>query len=263
MSLEQTLKTAVSRLRAGHLDNEAQLKQAVILPILRALDWDDTDPEAFKPEYSAGHGLVDYALLDRGRPLIFIEAKRIGAMDAGGEEQLFGYASNRGIPLLVLTDGDRWDFYLSMAAGVPSERRFYRLELQLEHKIPDYVDFLEEHLRKDRVVSGDARLNAEQRYASNRERERAHEAIPGAWQALLGEINETIRDLLAERVESECGTKPELDDVEAFLRNLRPAPLRPNPKPQSPIPSTPPKTSRPRSSQLKRSRIVGFILGEE
>ena len=150
-----------------------------------------------------------------------------------------------------------------MAAGVPSERRFYRLELQLEHKIPDYVDFLEEHLRKDRVVSGDARLNAEQRYASNRERERAHEAIPGAWQALLGEINETIRDLLAERVESECGTKPELDDVEAFLSNLRPAPLRPNPKPQSPIPSTPPKTSRPRSSQLKRSRIVGFILGEE
>ena len=96
MSLEQTLKTAVSRLRAGHLDNEAQLKQAVILPILRALDWDDTDPEAFKPEYSAGHGFVDYALLDRGRPLIFIEAKRIGTMDAGGEEQLFGYASNRG-----------------------------------------------------------------------------------------------------------------------------------------------------------------------
>ena len=72
-----------------------------------------------------------------------------------GEEQLFGYASNRGVPLLVLTDGNRWDFYLSMAEGVPSERRFYRLELQLEHKIPEYVDFLDQHLRKRRVVSGD------------------------------------------------------------------------------------------------------------
>ena len=40
------------------------------------------------PEYSAGHGLVDYALLDRGSPQVFLEAKRIGAMDAGGEEQL-------------------------------------------------------------------------------------------------------------------------------------------------------------------------------
>ena len=148
MSLEQTLKTAVGRLCSGQLDNEAQVKQAVILPVLRTLDWDDTDPEAFKPEYSVGRGMVDYALLDRSKPLIFVEAKRIGALDAGGEEQLFGYASNRGVPLLVLTDGNRWDFYLSMAEGVPSERRFYRLELQLEHKIPEYVDFLEQHLRK-------------------------------------------------------------------------------------------------------------------
>ena len=61
------------------------------------------------------------------------------------------------------TDGNRWDFYLSMAEGVPSERRFYRLELQLEHKIPEYVDFLEQHLRKGRVVSGEARIVAEQR----------------------------------------------------------------------------------------------------
>ena len=141
-------------------------------------------------------------------------------LDAGGEEQLFGYASNRGVPLLVLTDGNRWDFYLSMAEGVPSERRFYRLELQLEHKIPEYVDFLDQHLRKRRVVSGEARLVAEQRHASNRERKRAHQAIPRAWQTLLKEPDETLRDLLAEKVESECGTKPELDDVEVFWRNL-------------------------------------------
>ena len=120
-------------------------------------------------------------LLDRGSPQVFLEAKRIGAMDGGGEEQLFGYASNRGVPLLVLTDGNRWDFYLSMAAGIPAERRFYRLELQLEHKIPEYVEFLEEHLRKDRVVSGEARRNAERRHTSNMQRERAREAIPRAW----------------------------------------------------------------------------------
>ncbi len=58
----------------------------VILPILRASSWDDNDPEAFKPEYSARHGLADYALLDRGSPLIFTESKRISKF--GCEESL-------------------------------------------------------------------------------------------------------------------------------------------------------------------------------
>ena len=259
MSLEQTLETAVNRLRSGHLNNEAQVKQAVILPVLRALGWDDTDPRAFKPEYSVGNGLVDNALLDHSSPLVFIEAKRIGAMDAGGEEQLFRYASNKGVPLLVLTDGNRWDFYLSMAAGVPAERRFYRLELQLEHKIPEYVKFLEDHFRKDAVVSGKAKDLAEKRHSSNRERERARRAIPGAWQTLVREPDEILRDLLAEKVEREYGTKPELDDVEAFLRKLPTTHLRPTPEPALPD-RRPEQKPLPRGPQPDRSRIVGFVL---
>ena len=174
MSLEQTLRNAVDHLRSGRLRNEAQVKQAVILPVLRALDWDDTDPGAFKPEYSVDKGLVDYALLNHGQAMVFVEAKRVGNLDAGGEEQLFRYANHKGVPLLVLTDGNLWNFYLSMASGVPAERRFCRLELlQLEDKLPEYLDSLEKYLRKNRVVSGEARRNAEQRHENNRERERA------------------------------------------------------------------------------------------
>ena len=263
MSLEQGLKSVIGRLCSGLLENEAQVKQAVILPILRTLDWDDSDPESFKPEYSVGRGLVDYALLDHGNPLVFIEAKRIGALDAGGEEQLFGYASNRGVPLLVLTDGNRWDFYLSMAAGVPSERRFYRLELLLKHKIPEYVDFLDQHLRKGRVVSGEARLVAEKRHASNREQERAQQAIPRTWRALLQEPDEMLRDLVAEMVESECGTKPELDDVEVFLKNLVFTSPPPKSGSGSSLPSPDPDIPSSGPPQLVRARIVGFVLGEE
>ena len=263
MSLEQGLKSVIGRLCSGLLENEAQVKQAVILPILRTLDWDDSDPESFKPEYSVGRGLVDYALLDHGNPLVFIEAKRIGALDAGGEEQLFGYASNRGVPLLVLTDGNRWDFYLSMAAGVPSERRFYRLELLPKHKIPEYVDFLDQHLRKGRVVSGEARLVAEKRHASNREQERAQQAIPRTWRALLQEPDEMLRDLVAEMVESECGTKPELDDVEVFLKNLVFTSPPPKSGSGSSFPSPDPDIPSSGPPQLVRARIVGFVLGEE
>lgn len=264
MSLEQTLRKVVGHIRADRLENEAQVQQAVILPVLRALGWDDSDPESFRPEYSVGGGRVDYALLGRGGPLVFIEAKRIGAADAGGEEQLFGYAANQGVPLLVLTDGDRWDFYLAMAAGIPEKRRFHRLELlRLEQKTDGYVDFLEKHLRKDRVVSGAARRSAEELHESNRERERAREAILPAWRTLLQEPDELLCDLLAEKVEGECGTKPELDDIEAFLKNLSSTPMRPESGSGRVSLSPDPATPRPGFPPRARTKIVGFVLGEE
>ena len=66
---------------------------------------------AFKPEYAVEGGFVDYALLDRSKPRVFVEAKRKGAISADGEDQLFRYAAHQGVPLLVLTDGNVWALY--------------------------------------------------------------------------------------------------------------------------------------------------------
>ena len=264
--------------------NEADVKQFVILPILRALAWDDSDPLMIRPEYSAGPGLVDYALLHDGQPLVFIEAKRLGNMDDKGEEQLFQYASNKGIPLLILTDGDRWDFYLSMAAGDPPERRFFRMELSLpEHEVPDFVGFLEEHLHQAAVVSGRAKSSAERLHASEVERKKARKRIrpgsapgrgrcsPQAWRDLVSEPDELLRDLLAEKVESVSGTRPHPADVERFLAVLSrepPAPGRrctPSPTagrtahrgtPREPQPASP-------TTRGKKTKIVGFELRNE
>ena len=261
MNVEQALRTAISRLQSGNLANEAQVKQAVILPVLRALDWDDTDPASFRPEYSVPSGAVDYALFDHERPLVFIEAKRIGNLSTSGVEQVFKYANHQGVPFLVLTDGNRWDFYLSMAAGVPTERRFYRLELQPANKISEYAEFLREHLARHRVVSGQAKISAEKRHESNRERNKARRAIPDVWERLLREPDETLRDLLAESVESECGTKPDLDDVEVFLRKLTlpTPPPEPEPRPVPPPPKPVPGPPKP----PPMSRIVGFVIRGE
>jgi len=226
MSLESTLKSVISRLRSNDLENEEEVKLAVILPILRALDWDPAYSGSIKPEYSAGHGRVDYALLCHGRPQVFVEAKRRGALSVRAEEQLFGYASNQGIPLLVLTDGHCWDFYLSMADGPPEERRFYHLEFSHEEKLSEHAEFLESHLRRHRVDSGEARRSAETCLESNRERARARKAIPAAWSAILSEPDELLRDLLAERVQHTIGAKPDPDDVDEYLKNLLPNPTR-------------------------------------
>ena len=204
MSLEEVLRKAIERINSGSLTNEAQVKQSVIVPILRALDWDDSDPAEFVPEFSVDSGWVDYALLrSGGGPLVFIEAKGLGGVDIKGEEQVFRYAVNRGVPFLILTDGNLWDFYLSMAAGEPPDRQFYRVELTNEERIPEYVESLEMYLHKSRVVSEDARVDAEQRLRSNRERGEARKAIPGVWRTLLETPDDMLRDLLAEEVARE------------------------------------------------------------
>lgn len=227
MSLAPVLKTAIGNLRSGRLEREEQVKQAVILPILQELGWNPADPDSIVPEYPAGPGRVDYALLHYRRPQVFIEAKRRGALDVRAEAQLFGYAANNGVPLLVLTDGCRWDFYLSMADGHPEERRFDSLELRDENGIPAYAGALEAVLCRQDVLSGDARRNAEDRLKSDRERKRAREAIPEAWNALLNEPDELLCDILTEEVQRKTGDVPDRSDVEDFLKNLRPVPARP------------------------------------
>ena len=218
--LETTLKRAILNLRFGGLDREEDVKIAVILPILNALDWHSADPGSLRPEYPAGPGRVDYALLCHGRPQVFVEAKRRGAVDARAEAQLFGYAAHNGVPLLVLSDGLFWDFYLSMADGRPEERRFDRLELRDEDSVPKYAKTLESCLRKLKVASGEARRDAESLLEDDRSRNRARIAMPDAWNALLNGPDELLCDLLADKVQARTGAKPRPADIEEFLLRL-------------------------------------------
>ncbi len=229
MCLEETLKKAAEHFHPDMM--EAQVKQAVVLPILRALDWDDSDPAEFVPEFSVSEGYVDYALLCApDGPLVFIEAKRPGGVDVKAEEQLFRYANNKGVPLLILTDGDAWDFYLSMAVGEPANRQFCRVELTREERIPEYAKFFEVYLRKSNVASGEAKRTAEEKHKNNKDKTKAHRAIPGVWRELLETPDGKLCDLLTEEVESACGTKPHADDVKQFLKGLIPD----KPPPQTP-----------------------------
>ena len=237
--IEPIVKTAIVNLRSGRLEREEEIKLAVILPILSALNWNPADPDSLRPEYPAGPGRVDYALFCHGRPQVFVEAKRRGALNARAEAQLFGYAANNGVPLLVLSDGLCWDFYLSMADGRPEERRFHRLELRAEDMAPDYAATLATWLHRRRVASGKARRRAEDRLESDRSRSRAREAIPEAWIALTSEPDGLLCELLADKVRAGIGVEPHRSDVEKFLRHLRTS--HPPPTPGERAPARPPE----------------------
>ncbi|WP_419926669.1 hypothetical protein [Candidatus Poriferisocius sp.] len=226
MEFPQVLEQATRHVESGLLKNEAQIKQAVIVPVLRALGWNDTDPGEFVPEYQVDNGFVDFALLIHQKPQVFVEAKRLGNLSLKAEEQLFSYAANQGIPLLVLTDGSIWDFYLSMAAGEPASRRFNRIELSAVggNQPPRLGELFHKFLAKEQVASGSAKRDAETLHEDARRRAQAREALPDVWQHLLNPPNELLIDLLAEEVESVCGVRPRNEDVEGFLCQLSRSP---------------------------------------
>jgi len=260
-NLEETLKETVKHIRSDSLQNEAQVKQSVIVPILRGLDWNDTDPREFVPEFPVDNGRVDYALCGRNHsPMVFVEAKRLGGADySSSEDQLFGYAAHKGVPLLILTDGNIWNFYLSKAPGVPADRRFYRMELQREDKVPEYAKFLAGHLHKDRIFTGEARLNAENLLADTQAREHTHNAIPNVWRSLLESADETLRDRLAEAVERDCGIRPKLCDVEEFLRTQRSSTKQQQPA----LVTSASHPGRPVSHKPSSRNFIGYTLGGE
>ena len=264
------LKKAIEHIGSGLLNSEAQTKKSVIEPILRALGWDDHDPREVVLEYSPLHsatGRVDYALLGTEGPLVFVEAKKLNNADDKGEEQLFQYAYGQGVPLLILTDGKTWNFYLSMAGGVISDRCFYQTVLTTNNKIAEQARSFVDYLDRARVLSGEAEDAASKQLGINRSKEKAKQAIPRAWTKLLE--GPGLRSLLASAVESECGAQPVQSDMDDFLQqqlqaSSPPASWRPA---TSPATSRQPAISRPARSNnaapagaLSDRKIIGYMF---
>ncbi len=225
MGLEDALAKARDTLNSDALTNEAQVRSTVIAPLLQVLGWDPADPTQWLVEYAVGPGKVDDALFGpTGSALVFVEAKRPGNLSVKAEDQLFGYANNKGVPLLVLTDGNVWDLYLSMAAGEPTERRFSHHEIKASRDLAAMATDMQRYLSREAVVKGQAKANAEKRLTDILNREQGRKALPGAWNTLLAEPDELLRDLLIESAEQKTGSRPWRDDAEAFLRQSSAAP---------------------------------------
>ena len=89
--------------------NEFRTRLALIDPILNALGWDVSDPVFVTPEYQAGNGRADYALLGPdGNPRAFIEAKRLNEPLDAHQDQVFKYTWDQKLFYGGLTDGNRW-----------------------------------------------------------------------------------------------------------------------------------------------------------
>ena len=131
----ETLKQRITDHGAILQDNETRSRMALIDPLLQVLGWDTTDPFLVIPEYDAGGGQVDYALLGKkGGPTAVIEAKRLGEPLQKKWDQMIRYAMDARINYAGITDGDRWELYDISRSGALHEKRI--LDLQISASPP-------------------------------------------------------------------------------------------------------------------------------
>lgn len=216
MNLNEHILQIQNDLRSGRFLNEASVSQGVVLRILQILGWPIFDSHVVMPEYSVGGRRVDFALCHPARkPLIFIEVKQVGQSE-GADKQLFEYAFHEGVPLTVLTDGQEWHFYLPAEQGSYQERRVYKLDI-LERSIDECAYRFKKYLDYQDSCSGKTLQEARKEYQSVSKDRQINQTLPIAWEKLIKEPDEILLELVADKVESICGYKPELDAVSNFL----------------------------------------------
>lgn len=262
--LQKHIEDIQSGIKAGRYGNEASVSQGIVLRLLQALGWPTYDTQVVCPEYSLEGRRVDYALCHpASKPIAFIEVKQIG-QSAGAERQLFEYAFHIGVPLAILTDGQEWNFFLPAEQGDYTERRVYKLDI-VEREISESVARLERYLGYTQISSGQAITSAREDYKNISRNRQMFSSLPEAWSKLVSEEDDLLLELLADKVESLCGFKPDLDTVAKFLRENvslknsiqeRERPIQT----AKPATSPEPTESKPPRQTIPAEHPVGFTL---
>ena len=110
----QGVQNEIAEHRAYYVKNEAQTKQALITPILKALGWSEfrSAKSHFHMEYGDASEKVDYALIQDGKPVILLEAKELNhRLGKRAIRQVFDYCFHESVHIAVLTNGSDWRFY--------------------------------------------------------------------------------------------------------------------------------------------------------
>jgi len=136
-SLQETLSevaAAAASLRdRGRRASEQDTKAVLIEPVLDALGWNMRDPDEVTREYrhKPQDNPVDYSLMLRRSPCLFVEAKAIGVNlnDRKWIAQSVSYASTAGVEWCVLTNGEEYRIYKAHLAVDVEEKLFRTVSL--------------------------------------------------------------------------------------------------------------------------------------
>ena len=231
MSLLETIEKARGRIQSGSLKNEQQVILAIIMPVLRDLGWDTTEPEQVFPEFTIGTGRVDYALLGtNGTPLVLIEAKAHHRIRESSIDQLFRYAYGAGAGIIVLTDGQEWQLYLAQKTGVVAgDRLFCHLDLSktstetCEKALYRYLgrdNVLEHKAFRYANVDFDERVQAKEKEKQEKQdRDKLMASLPKIWEELKQDQTSPLYELMSRAI-ANAGLKGHPEILAEFISQL-------------------------------------------
>ena len=243
MELKEHIDDIRNRLEQKLFPNETAVRQGIVDRLLNALGWETFDTQRVFPEYPINGGRVDYALCHPpAKPIVFIEVKRVGNIE-GAERQLFEYAFHEGVPILILTDGQKWRFFHPAGSGSYQERLVQELDLITDGS-EESSECLLKYLTYAAVQAGIAGQVIAEDYQEISQHRAVRRYLPEAWENLLSGTSGDS-EFLIEAVQSEthrlCGNRPTSEQVRAFLDDFR-----------KETETDPPKTSERRKAQPQR-----------
>jgi hypothetical protein len=122
--------------KASDLATEEAAKNALVMPLLRALGFDVFDPEVVIPEFTADVGTkkgekVDYALRVNGQLAMLIECKPANAdIGKAHASQLYRYFTVTSARIGIVTNGIDWHFFTDLdKPNIMDAKPFFRFNV--------------------------------------------------------------------------------------------------------------------------------------
>lgn len=252
------LREVLLRARSFPGGGEEGAKVQLVLPVLRALGWDDTDFNQVQFEYpveTRSRGRVDIALrAPRRGNVALIEVKAVDKKLDDFVAQVLEYAFHDGVDICVLTTGLIWWLYLPREKGAPSERRFAILDVK-QGSLDQLVDDFETYLSRSELLSHAAEQRAKQALQAGLEAERLLTEIPRVWRQMQAEPDHALVELIEQRVFRAIRLRPTAEQIAAVLRGVAPV---------SPLPTSPEGelSKAERDAEIVRLRDGGMTFRE-
>ena len=133
---------------------------------------------------------------------------------------MFRYAFRRGVPIAILTDGQKWQFFYPIGQGDYRERKVHELDL-IKEGSEESAECLNRYLNYDSIRTGEAVNAIKKDYEKVVQQRQVATRLPEAWSKLLEEADEFLLHAVAEKTESLCGYRPTDEQVLTFLKSLQ------------------------------------------
>ncbi len=233
MTLKEHIEDVSNQLKQGAFakEKERTVSHRIVNRLLQALEWPIFTPQIVIDEYGVEGRRVDFALCyPESTPRVFIEAKRVGNIDKG-IKQLFEYAFHRGVPIVVLTDGQKWRFYHPAGEGSYEDRMVVELDL-ITRDSEECCNFFDSYLNYESVKTGKAAKIISADYQKIVSQRKIEERLPEVWTELVQDKNKDLFQSIMDKAIEKVGHKPTEEQVLNFLKNLSVPSVKPRTVPK-------------------------------